>query len=55
MTDLERLLREREPDPDQLERERLIAVRPYQDERFYRPLEQLTLAGIQAALDGAKR
>jgi hypothetical protein len=46
MTDLARLIAEREPDPDQLERERLIPVRPYRDPAFYGPLEQLVLSVI---------
>jgi hypothetical protein len=45
---LERLVREREPDVDQLERERHTPpLRPYRD-GFYVPLEQLTLSGIEA-------
>jgi hypothetical protein len=49
-TRLDRLIAEREPDPDQLERERLIPVRPYRDPAFYGPLEQLVLIGIEQAV-----
>lgn len=54
MTDLERLIAEREPDPDVLERERLIRGRTYKD-RFYVSLEALTVSAVEREIERAAR
>lgn len=54
MTDLDRLIAEREPDPDVLERERLIRGRTYKD-HFYVSLESLTVAAVEREIERAAR
>ena len=55
MTELDRLIAEREPDPDVLERERLVRTPEYRDPAFYKPFERVVPGGIQAAIQAAKR
>lgn len=51
---LDRLIAEREPDPDVLERERLIRGREYKD-AFYVSLESLTVAAVEREIERAAR
>ena len=61
---LDRLIAEREPDPDILERERLTRVRPYlgalpkrsyHDPAFYEPFERVVCGTIAATIAVAER
>ena len=63
-TDLARLIAEREPDPDALERERLVRTpewlghlpkHSYIDARFYEPFEQMVLGTIGATIEATVR
>lgn len=64
MSSLSDLIAEREPDPDALERERLILTPPYKGElpkrpydypEFYVPFERVVTDAIEATIAKAKR